>query len=298
MMLQYRSFCKKVEQILCKFLKLIPSNVKEQGIKFCDRQPPTLPSSSRRIDLGILGTWPSTVSWDVEREAQEGGLAVVFLFGLKHFYFECLSLKYTPAIYVCVCLYLCAYARFRRIVTNTRTQAQTWQRRVAHLMASFTITAAKRRRLRQRCRRRRCSSCGQCLWLVSCLLCACVGVCVHLFLLSVCATSHNYIYKQRGRGEQRRNSSSNAQLMSLGFIVRVVFAQIALPFRLCPVQCTPANIHCPNSWGNSWQLCRLKPFICLSLSLSLSFSLALHATSAVNNCGCQYFIFDWLLLVM
>lgn len=232
---------------------------------------PTLPSSSRRIDLGILGTWPSTVSWDVEREAQEGGLAVVFLFGLKHFYFECLSLKYTPAIYVCVCLYLCAYARFRRIVTNTRTQAQTWQRRVAHLMASFTITAAKRHRLRQRCRRRRCSSCGQCLWLVSCLLCACVGVCVHLFLLSVCATSHNYIYMQRGRGEQRRNSSSNAQLMSLGFIVRVVFAQIALPFRLCPAYSAHPQTYTAQTLeatrGNCVVLSHSSVFHSLSLSL-------------------------------
>lgn len=74
---------------------------------------PPLPCLSRRIDLGILGTWPSAVSWDVEpRQAAGGGTAGLwfFLFGLKHFYFECLSLKYTPAIYICVCVsvYICS----------------------------------------------------------------------------------------------------------------------------------------------------------------------------------------------
>lgn len=73
---------------------------------------PPLPCLSCRIDLGILGTWPSAVSWDVEpRQAAGGGTAGLwfFLFGLKHFYFECLSLKYTPAIYMCVCVCVCVH---------------------------------------------------------------------------------------------------------------------------------------------------------------------------------------------
>lgn len=58
--------------------------------------------------------------------------------------------------------------------------------------------------------------------------------------------------------------------MSLGFIVRVVFAQIALPFRLCPVQHAYTRTHTHTLAKLLRQLCRLKPFICLSFSLARS----------------------------
>lgn len=146
---------------------------------------------------------------------------MVFLFGLKHFYFECLSLKYTPALYVCVCV--CSIQTHCDKYTHTDMTAAGCP--LDGILHNYSSQAS--------------ASTEAALWtmLVACqLLAACwVRVCVrvHLFLLSVCATSHNHIHI-RTRG--RRNSSSNAQLMSLGFIVRVVFAQIALPFRLRPVQ--------------------------------------------------------------
>lgn len=149
------------------------------------------------------------------------------------------------------------------------------------MMASFTITAAaKRRRLRQRCRR--CSSCGQCLWLVSC-----VCVRVHLFLLSVCVQQGITTYtseKGEGKGETRPRmlSSCRSALLSELFLLKLRCRFVFVPRTVD----TRTHTHTEATRGNCVVLSHSS--VLRSFSLSLSFSLS----SAVNYCGCQYFIFD------
>lgn len=151
------------------------------------------------------------------------------------------------------------------------------------MMASFTITAAaKRRRLRQRCRR--CSSCGQCLWLVSCLR---VCVRVHLFLLSVCVQQAITTYTSEMREEETRPrmlSSCRSALLSELFLLKLRCRFVFVP-RTVDTR-THTHTHTEATRGNCVVLSHSS--VLRSVSLSLSFSLS----SAVNYCGCQYFIFD------
>lgn len=247
----------------------------------------------RRIDLGILGTWPSAVSWDVEpRQAAGGGTAGLwfFLFGLKHFYFECLSLKYTPAIYMCVCVCVCVHMLDSDALWQIHAHRHdsgglpTWwhpsqlQQQPSGVDWGSAVDVVVHVD----------NACG-----LSAACCVRVCVRVHLFLLSVCVQQAITTYtseKREGKGETRPRmlSSCRSALLSELFLLKLRCRFVFVPRTVD----TRTHAHTEATRGNCVVLSYSS--VLRSFSLSLSFSLS----SAVNYCGCQYFIFDWLLLVM